>query len=74
MTLLSYPLGEKQQHSYEDTRAGEGQLHYDPDLAHPAAGYRDTEISELPTNISERKLLAKIDLRVIPVLSVLYLL
>lgn len=51
-----------------------GKLDYDPDLAHPAAGYKDPEVSVATTGISERKLLTKIDLRVIPILSVLYLL
>jgi len=50
-------------------------LAYDPDLAHPAAGYRDAEAAAiLPAGISERKLITRIDMRVIPVLSVLYLL
>ena len=52
-------------------------MKYDPDLAHPAAAYTDAEnASPLtpPEGISERKLLTKIDLRVVPVLSVLYLL
>lgn len=67
-------IGEKPTHSYEDGRTSEGQMHYDPDLAHPAAGYRDAEAVELPAGVSERKLLTKIDFRVIPVLSILYLL
>lgn len=47
---------------------------YDPDLAHPAAGYRDGEVVALPAGVSERKLLTKIDMRIIPVLSIMYLL
>jgi hypothetical protein len=46
---------------------------YDPDLAHPAAEY-DGERVTVPSSTSERKLITKIDLRVIPVLSILYLL
>ena len=50
------PDGEK----YDNTVA------YDPDLAHPAA-FNDAETA-IPTNVNERKLLRKIDIRVIPVL------
>ncbi|KIW12393.1 hypothetical protein PV08_09670 [Exophiala spinifera] len=59
-----------------DVASGPGntQAHYDPDLAHPAAAYIDNQAATLPAGVSERKLLTKIDLRVIPVLSVLYLL
>ena len=46
---------------------------YDPDLAHPAADYHD-ESATVPASTSERKLVTKIDLRVIPVLSIMYLL
>ncbi|KAI1613684.1 retrograde regulation protein 2 [Exophiala viscosa] len=61
--------------AYNDTNGiGEGQLAYDPDLAHPAAGYRNGDTAVLPPGVSERKLITKIDLRVIPALSVLYLL
>ncbi|KIX07012.1 uncharacterized protein Z518_04988 [Rhinocladiella mackenziei CBS 650.93] len=76
-SLLKPPseLDEKAQHAYNDTSGvGARQLEYDPDIAHPAAGYRDAETAVLPAGVSERKLLTKIDLRVIPVLSVLYLL
>lgn len=69
-------LGEKGQHeSYDDSNGiGQSQKAYDPDLAHPAAAYKDTEVAQLPPGISERKLIAKIDMRVVPILSVLYLL
>ncbi|KAL6250805.1 High-affinity nicotinic acid transporter [Rhinocladiella similis] len=61
--------------AYNDSNGlGTTQAHYDPDLAHPAAAYIDNQAATLPSGVSERKLLAKIDLRVIPVLSVLYLL
>jgi hypothetical protein len=46
---------------------------YDPDLAHPAADYNEEHVTVL-SSTSERKLVTKIDLRVIPVLSILYLL
>lgn len=49
-------------------------MNYDPDLAHPAAAYQDAEGGLQFSNISERKLITKIDLRVIPILSILYLL
>ncbi|KIW30524.1 uncharacterized protein PV07_06263 [Cladophialophora immunda] len=66
---------EKAQHAFNDTTGmGEHQLGYDPDLAHPAAGYRDGEVAVLPPGVSERKLVTKIDMRIIPVLSVMYLL
>ncbi|EXJ81271.1 hypothetical protein A1O3_07561 [Capronia epimyces CBS 606.96] len=66
---------EKSRAAYNDANGlGEQNLNYDPDLAHPAAGYRTAEPVALPAGISERRLITKIDLRVIPVLSVLYLL
>jgi MFS family permease len=46
---------------------------YDPDLAHPAVEYNDAHVTA-PPSMSERKLITKIDLHVIPVLSILYLL
>lgn len=59
----------------EKARGGLGpQFDYDPDLAHPAADFRGQQPVTLPPGISERKLVTKIDLRVIPALSVLYLL
>lgn len=69
---LTPVTGEK---AYNDTNGiGEHQIDYDPDLAHPATGYRDSEVAVLPPGVSERKLVTRIDLRVVPVLSVLYLL
>ncbi|KAJ9503804.1 High-affinity nicotinic acid transporter [Exophiala xenobiotica] len=66
---------EKKGNAYNDSNGlGDGHANYDPDLAHPAAGYGDGEVATLPPGVSERKLITKIDLRVIPVLSVLYLL
>jgi hypothetical protein len=68
-------LDEKAQHAYNDSNGiGEGQLEYDPDLAHPAAGYRNGETAVLPPGVTERGLLTRIDLRIIPVLSIMYLL
>lgn len=49
-----------------------GRTTYDPDLAHAAAFTNDGDLT-VPTGINERKLLTKIDIRVIPCLSVLYL-
>jgi MFS family permease len=63
--------GEKDAHAYSNTNGANGQA-YDPDIAHPAADYDDDVTN--PGNLNERKLITKIDLRVIPVLSVLYLL
>lgn len=45
---------------------------YDPDVAHSAAFAADSEAIN-PAKVNERKLMTKIDMRVIPVLSVLYL-
>ena len=47
---------------------------YDPDIAHPAYGFGEDHPAEAPPTVAERRLLAKIDLRVIPVLSIMYLL
>jgi hypothetical protein len=53
----------------------DGVAGYDPDLAHPATAYRDdAEPIPLPPGITERKLITKIDLHVVPALSILYLL
>ena len=68
-------LDEKRQHAYDDTNGiGDGKVAYDPDMAHPAAGYRGGETAVLPAGVSERKLITKIDMRIIPVLSIMYLL
>lgn len=51
-----------------------GNGYYDPDVAHPNAQYDDDLHVQCPSTTSERKLVRKIDLRVIPALSVMYLL
>ena len=51
-----------------------GHNYYDPDLQHQDAEYLDDSQVQCPSHTTQRKLIAKIDLRVIPVLSVLYLL
>ncbi|KAL8753018.1 MAG: hypothetical protein Q9184_005547 [Pyrenodesmia sp. 2 TL-2023] len=49
--------------------------YYDPDIAHPAAGEYDDDLHvQCPPHTTQRRLVAKIDFRVIPVLSILYLL
>ncbi|KAK5076092.1 High-affinity nicotinic acid transporter [Lithohypha guttulata] len=70
---------DEKQVNHNDTNGLHGQSKYDPDIAHPAAGYTtgtDAPYSDAtpPEGISERRLMTKIDLRVIPVLSILYLL
>ena len=50
-----------------------GSDYYDPELHHADADYDDLRIV-CPPHTTERKLIAKIDFRVIPVLSILYLL
>ncbi|MCJ1471797.1 hypothetical protein MMC13_000438 [Lambiella insularis] len=54
-------------------RHGNGNNYYDPDLPRADAEYDDLGVV-CPSHTTERRLMAKIDLRVIPVLSVLYLL
>ncbi|KAL9126925.1 MAG: hypothetical protein Q9217_004101 [Psora testacea] len=51
-----------------------GNNYYDPDIAHPEVEYRDDLQVQCPPHTTQRKLVTKIDLRVIPVLSILYLL
>ena len=57
---------------------GHGAYHannyYDPDVAHPNAQYDDDLHVQCPPSITQKRLVAKIDLRVIPVLSIMYLL
>ena len=48
--------------------------YYDPAIAHPVYEVDDDLRVECPSHTTERKLVAKIDLRVIPFLSILYLL
>jgi len=52
----------------------QGKNHYDPDLPRADAEYDDDLQVQCPSHTSQRKLVSKIDLRVIPVLSILYLL
>ena len=76
VTSTNTITGDEKPHGYDESVGLHGQSRYDPDLAHPAAGYSDaTPVSALtpPEGVSERRLLTKIDLRVIPVLSILYL-
>ena len=51
-----------------------GNNYYDPDIAHHDAEYDDDLQVPCPSHTSQRRLVTKIDLRVIPVLSLLYLL
>jgi len=77
LSSTNKPSGNEKQHAYNETNGLHGQAGYDPDLAHPAAGYADAENASPtspPEGVSERRLLTKIDLRVVPVLSILYLL
>jgi hypothetical protein len=75
MSALTHGATGEKAAAYNDTNGlGERQIGYDPDLAHPATGYRDAEVAVLPPGVSERRLITKIDLRVVPVLSILYLL
>lgn len=48
--------------------------YYDPDIAHPNADYNDDLQVQCPSHISQKRLVAKIDFRVIPILSIMYLL
>lgn len=60
-----------------DSSVGHGQQiaknYYDPDLAHPVHEVNDFH-ADCPSNTTERKLVARIDLRVIPFLTLMYLL
>lgn len=47
---------------------------YDPNISHPDIEYRDELGVVCPSHTTERRLIAKIDRKVIPVLSILYLL
>ncbi|KAI4146188.1 MAG: hypothetical protein LQ341_002157 [Variospora aurantia] len=71
-------FGREKKSSSPDSFLGNEQYapnHYDPDTAHPAAGDYDEDLHvQCPPHTTQRKLVAKIDLRVIPVLSILYLL
>ncbi|MCJ1400605.1 hypothetical protein MMC11_003811 [Xylographa trunciseda] len=54
-------------------RHDKGTNYYDPDIARTDPEYDDLGVI-CPSHTTERRLMAKIDLRVIPVLSILYLL
>lgn len=56
---------------YGDHGTGDTGRFYDPDMNRAGIGEDETALAE---GISERKLMAKIDFRVIPVLTVMYLL
>ena len=53
---------------------GYGNNNYDPDIAHPAHPFGEDHPITCPPNTTERKLMARVDLRVIPFLSIMYLL
>ena len=57
-----------------DSEHGYARNYYDPDIAHPIAQYEDDLLPQCPPSMTERKLMARIDFRIIPVLSILYLL
>ena len=59
------PIDDKQQY---------GNSVYDSNIHHPGAEYDDDLGVQCPSHTSQRRLVSKIDLRVIPVLSILYLL
>lgn len=48
--------------------------YYDPDVAHPDAEYDEDLHVQCPSHTTERRLVNKIDFRVIPILSIMYLL
>ena len=62
----------KHKSDYRGYNGGQDARFYDPDMNR--AGLVEDDESALAAGLSERKLMAKIDLRVIPVLSVMYLL
>lgn len=53
--------------------ADHGNYNYDPDMAHPAHNFDEDHPVECPPHTTEWKLMRKVDLRVIPVLSIMYL-
>ncbi|KAG8533207.1 uncharacterized protein KY384_001990 [Bacidia gigantensis] len=57
------------QSSFEPSPAGRNEL--DPEMRYPNAQYDDLQV-ECPPHTTQAKLIAKVDLRVIPVLSILY--
>lgn len=54
--------------------ADHGNYNYDPDMAHPAHNFDEEYPVECPPHTTEWKLMRKVDFRVIPVLSIMYLL
>lgn len=64
-------IGQKQMYSENGYQNG---IPYDADLVHSAARYHDPTEDMDMDKVSHRKLLTKIDLRVVPVLSIMYLL
>jgi hypothetical protein len=53
--------------------ADHGNYNYDPDMAHPVHNFDEDHPVEYPPHTTEWKLMRKVDLRVIPVLSIMYL-
>ena len=51
-----------------------GNAHYDPDLPRHDVEFTDDEAVQCPPTTTPRKLITRVDIRLIPVLSVLYLL
>ncbi|KAL9624472.1 MAG: hypothetical protein Q9160_001435 [Pyrenula sp. 1 TL-2023] len=72
---MRFPLTEKWRKSdtLSDKEVSAGQNYYDPDLAHPDTEFDDEHVP-VPDSTTERRLMTKIDLRLIPALSILYLL
>ncbi|KAL8932207.1 MAG: hypothetical protein Q9211_006459, partial [Gyalolechia sp. 1 TL-2023] len=62
--------------SLDNEQQQDASNYYDPDIApsNPEYGHGDELHVQCPPHTTQRKLVAKIDLRVIPVLSILYLL
>lgn len=71
--LHDAPVDDKQQ-PINDKPPRYGSNHYDPDIPHTGAEYDDDLGVLCPPHTTQRRLVSKIDLRVIPVLSILYLL
>lgn len=57
-----------------DDKEQYGNRNYDPDIPHADTEYDDDLSVPCPPHTTQRRLVTKIDLRVIPVLSLLYLL
>jgi len=67
-------LHERNKQQSMDDKQRNGENYYDPDMHHPDDGYDDDFGVVCPSHTSQRRLVSKIDLRVVPVLSILYLL